>query len=100
MKERRGSPRFAIKLPLRYVVKGENLTEGSGTTHNISRNGLLFCCRRYIAIGSKVQLELKLPVENKAFMRISGIVTRNEGDKTALAIKRLKHFSHPANAAA
>ena len=56
------APRFTIRAPLRYRVKGGK-DWSKGQTKNISRSGILFCGELALEITTQVELVFVLPIE-------------------------------------
>ena len=56
------SQRFAIRAPISYRISGES-TWRDGITENISRSGMLFRAERLLKHGTKLELNLGLPVK-------------------------------------
>ena len=95
--------RFALHLPLKYRLVGENDWR-QGTTENISRSGLLFRAEEAIPPNAQLEINLVLPAEI-AGLSAAEVVCRGEIVRTvaaetpttppALAAKILQyHFQH------
>ncbi|HEV2022132.1 MAG TPA: PilZ domain-containing protein, partial [Terriglobales bacterium] len=56
------APRFAVHLPLRYRVAGEDQWS-SGALENVSRSGLLFHADQALPANAQIEITLTLPVE-------------------------------------
>ncbi len=95
--ETRRAHRFALQIPVRYRLRGE---EGwrHGETENISRSGVLFRSQSAAVTGTSLHLCLMLPAlssEPAAEMICRGVVARSvlpvNGELAALAA-RILHF--------
>ncbi len=61
--ERRGSKRYAIERHLQYRLRGVRpALTGSGTTINMSSNGVLFKTQHQLVLGKPVVVEINWPV--------------------------------------
>jgi hypothetical protein len=62
--DRRASPRFALKIPVRFycsdVARGEEI---AAHAVNISRTGLYLSSPKRLAVGSALALRLQVPIE-------------------------------------
>lgn len=94
--ERRASDRFPIARELRYRVLSKRthgeIEEGTGTTINISSNGVLFACDQSLPAGRRVELSISWPAEldNRCQLKLiaRGRVTRQEDGRTAVEIQQ------------
>jgi PilZ domain-containing protein len=75
---------------------------GTGTTREVSSNGLSFRCRRPLPVGSHIELTIDWPArynqEKSMELVVTGIVARSDGGRTAVRLtsKRFHIDSMPA----
>ena len=93
-KEKRKLQRFALQLPARIypVSKDKGGNEISASTINICANGALLAGAEQLPVGSEVELEIVLHLDEleklqgkKAQMKMSGVVLRSGSEGTAIA---------------
>jgi hypothetical protein len=84
--DRRTSDRFPIERDVRYRVLGKRglNDEGTGTTVNISSNGVLFSTDSELQAGGRIELSISWPaqLDNRCFLRLvaRGRVARVDPD--------------------
>ncbi|HEX3438040.1 MAG TPA: PilZ domain-containing protein [Pseudacidobacterium sp.] len=79
----RSSVRFPLHLPVRILSENR---EFSGTTENISANGILFRLSEDLPAGAPVEFLLEIPAEvlcgdNTAAVHCTGRITRSYEEK-------------------
>jgi hypothetical protein len=78
--ERRRARRFQVEWDV--VVRGKDLVgdpfDDAGSLVNLSSRGALVFLRRNLGLGSKVDLEIKLPFDGERSMRYSAEIVRVE----------------------
>jgi hypothetical protein len=91
--ERRESPRFDVRLTLRYRLsqKGESDSRWqTGVTRDMSKDGVGFKTKRPLPIGSHIELRIDWPARNdNAFpvdLQATGFVVRSDQNRTAVRI--------------
>jgi hypothetical protein len=102
--ERRQNRRYDIHLALHYRVspKGSSASAGTGTTREISTNGLSFRCRRPLPLGSHIEIVVDWPARYGDVypidLLLTGFVVRAEGNKAAVRItsRRFRVVQEPA----
>ena len=62
-REKRGTRRFALRLPVAVVVSEEGSGEKSAQTRDVSARGICFYVDSAIAAGSAIEFTLTLPPE-------------------------------------
>ena len=91
MRERRTSVRRSLKWEA--TVKGNDSSGTSfgeeGVIENLSSTGAFLYLSRDIAIGSKIDLTIRLPFQKENWMKYSALVVRIEtiSQKTGVGIK-------------
>jgi PilZ domain len=89
---RRQVQRFNIRLNLRYRVseKGIEHRWSSGTTRDLSREGLGIKPRRPLSVGSHIEIRIDWPARYEAVhpveLQITGFVIRSENGRAAVRI--------------
>ena len=92
--ERRLGTRFPIDLKVRYVVRGRQSLElsGSGSTIDLSSSGLNFRADKHLQAGMRLDVYIDWPVPLAGGVQLqlmmSGEVVRTDGLATALKIER------------
>jgi hypothetical protein len=90
--ERRVNRRYEVRLPVHYRVspRGFSASAGTGTTREISTNGLSFRCRRPLPVGSHIELVVDWPAKYGDVypidLLLTGFVVRSDGNKSAVRI--------------
>ena len=90
--ERRTNKRYEVHLPVHYRVssRGRSDVSGTGTTREISTNGLSFRCRRPLPVGAHVEIVVEWPAKYGDVypidLLITGFVVRVDGNKAAVRI--------------
>lgn len=90
--ERRASPRYSLRLPLRYRVSQKHAASYSGTgiTQDLSIHGISFHCRKPLPVGAHVDLLVDWPAKYGDLYPIelhaTGLILRSEGGKTAVSM--------------
>lgn len=77
--EARSARRFALRLPVRYRLHGEQAWR-SGETENVSGSGVLFRGQATAKLGALLELTLALPTpdaEEKPEMICRGVIVRS-----------------------
>jgi c-di-GMP-binding flagellar brake protein YcgR len=89
---RRKSERFPIHLGLRYRVsqKGFESRWYTGTTRDISKDGLCIRTRRALPAGSHIELHVDWPARYQSVypvdLHVTGLVIQSRGGKSAVRI--------------
>jgi len=92
--ERRTNERFALRLPVtfRNSTDPQNAEVSSGTTLNISSNGLLFQTTDELKAGQRILVSIEWPVrlENRIPLNLvlHGRILRCEGGMAAMQTQR------------
>jgi PilZ domain len=91
--ERRESPRFDLRLTLRYRLsqKGEGEDRWqTGVTRDMSKNGVGFKARRPLPVGCHIELRIDWPARYNADypvdLQATGFVIRSDQHRTAVRI--------------
>ncbi|MBV8728303.1 MAG: PilZ domain-containing protein [Acidobacteriia bacterium] len=91
--ERRGSPRFDIRLTLRYRLSQKGGIEDhwqTGVTRDMSKDGVAFKTRRPLPIGCHIELRIDWPAryadEYPVDLQATGFVVRSDQYRTAVRI--------------
>ncbi|MBC8165179.1 MAG: PilZ domain-containing protein [Bryobacteraceae bacterium] len=95
-KERRGSGRFPIAREVRFRILSKRSAgeaeEGTGTTINISSNGVLFSTDQVLIPGRRLEISISWPAEldNKCQLKLvaRGRVARLEQGRAAVEIQQ------------
>ena len=77
-KERRRAPRFDVSLEIRYVSVGIVSVESKASTINLSQNGMRFQINSAVQKGSKLNLDISLPGEEKPIKATGKVVWAKE----------------------
>jgi c-di-GMP-binding flagellar brake protein YcgR len=89
---RRQVQRFNLRLNLRYRVseKGIEHRWSSGTTRDLSREGLGIKPRRALSVGSHIEIRIDWPARYESVhpveLQITGFVIRSENGRAAVRI--------------
>ena len=92
--ERRNADRFPIEREVRYrILNKRNVNEeGSGTTVNISSNGVLFTTDQILIPGKRLEISISWPaqLDNKCQLKLvaKGRVARLEQGRAAIEIQQ------------
>jgi len=92
--DRRARRRYPMCLPLQFqILKNSALTGGgSGTSLNLSGNGIAFATSQVLPVGSVVELEISWPgpFDELCSLKLiaSGRVVRSAWDCTAITMDR------------
>jgi len=93
--ERREHKRHRFWLP----VQVDGLQAGFAVSHNASENGLLLVCSETLAVGSEVEVTLRIPPGGDAEVTVPATVVRvstNDEDPDGLwPHKMALHFASP-----
>ncbi len=91
--ERRESPRFDLRLTLRYRLSLKGGAEDrwqTGVTRDISKDGVGFKTRRPLPVGSHIELRIDWPArfegEYPVDLQATGFVIRSDQNRTAVKI--------------
>ena len=95
--------RYDIRRPVDFRFQdGSGPTTGTGSTVNISRRGLLFQTDDEVAVGTKIEMTIRMgpglvETSEDVSLRVEGITVRKEPGKVAVSIKkhRLSPVSRP-----
>ncbi len=102
--ERRLNRRYDLHLPVHYKVsqKGGSPAIGTGTTKEMSTNGLSFRCRRALPVGAHVELVIDWPARygdmNQIDLVLTGFVVRADTTRAAVRITSRRFRILPAAA--
>jgi hypothetical protein len=102
--DRRIGRRYTVHLPLHYRVseKGVMARQGTGTTRDMSTNGLSFRCRRSLPVGAHIEIIIDWPARladsYPVDLQLTGFVVRSEGGRVAVRItsRRFRAFDAQA----
>ena len=90
--DRRTSPRHYLKIPLRIRLWKSQIPEQRSISHNLSLGGALFPTELPVAVGTVVELRLRMPEEisgkESSEWRCSGHVVRIDEPAAANRKKR------------
>jgi hypothetical protein len=90
--DRRTNRRYSIHLPVQYRVsqRGMMSRSGSGTTRDISTNGISFRCRKPLPVGSHVELTVDWPARYGDVypidLHLTGFIVRSDAGRAAVRI--------------
>ena len=90
--ERRQSPRFEVRLPLRYRLseKGGDGRWHTGITRDMSKDGVAFKTRRPLPVGCHIELRIDWPARFDSLypidLQATGFVVRNDVNRAAVRI--------------
>ena len=93
--ERRLTRRYVLHLPIHYRVseRGGMPYSGSGTTCELSTNGLSFRCRRVLPVGAHVELMVDWPSRYSdtypVELQMTGFILRS--DRGRISVKVSSH---------
>lgn len=71
--ERRKEPRFALSLPVQHRIKGHDAHWKSGESIDVSQNGIRLAVNAPICVGTRLELDIKLPHEDQP-IKLGGVV--------------------------
>ena len=102
--ERRNSRRYSIERQLHYRVRGiRPVLTGSGTTVNMSSNGVLFKTEQTLQLGKPVVVEINWPVllnESRPLKLVArGHIVWSDTRLAAMNIEGWEFRTHGATAA-
>jgi hypothetical protein len=86
--ERRTARRFEVAWTVAIKGKdqaGERFDE-TGTLQNLSSRGALFFLPRGVRLGTSLQLEIRVPMKEKAWMKYSAKVVRVEKQESSFEV--------------
>ncbi|MCM8776312.1 MAG: PilZ domain-containing protein [Candidatus Omnitrophica bacterium] len=72
-RERRKEPRFAVSIPVHHRLKGSRAPWHKSESLDVSQNGVRLAVDIPVNVGSRLNLELKLPNVSKP-VRVDGVV--------------------------
>ena len=90
--DRRKSPRFDLRLPLRYRVsqKGVENRWSTGITRDMSKDGVVFKTRHPLPVGGHIELRIDWPARYQSIypidLQVTGFIIRNEHGRAAVRI--------------
>jgi hypothetical protein len=91
--DRRESPRFDIRLTLRYRLSQKGDGDGrwqTGVTRDMSKEGVSFKTRRPLPVGCHIELRIDWPARPEAAdpvdLQATGFVVRSDPNRTAVRI--------------
>jgi len=90
--ERRQSPRFEVRLPLRYRLseKGGDGRWHTGITRDMSKDGVGFKTRRPLPLGCHIELRIDWPARFDSLypidLQATGFVVRSDSTRAAVRI--------------
>jgi len=93
-KDRRSSDRFPIEREVRFRLLGKRQQEqeGTGTTVNISSNGVLFTTSLAMRVGARIELSISWPaqLDNRCQLKLlaRGKIARIENGRAAVEIQQ------------
>jgi len=86
--ERRTARRFEVTWAV--VIKGKDQAgerfDETGTLQNLSSRGALFFLPRRVRLGTSLQVEIRVPMKDKSWMKYSGKVVRVEKQKSSFQV--------------
>jgi hypothetical protein len=88
--ERRQTQRYNVHLPIHFRVsqKGATSRWGTGTTSDISSNGVSFRCRRPLPVGAHVEMIVDWPARHDdqypIELQATGFVVRSSATRAAV----------------
>jgi hypothetical protein len=94
--DRRNNRRYDLRLPLhyRFAEKGSMPRTGSGTTCDMSTNGLSFRSRKALPVGTHIEMIVDWPPRYGDLYPIdlvmTGFIVRSTGGKTAVRVSSRK----------
>jgi hypothetical protein len=102
--ERRARRRYDMRLAIHYRVsqRGTIARVGSGTTCEISTDGLSFRTRKPLPVGAHIEMEIEWPARYSDVypmdLQCTGFVLRSLGGRTAVRMmsRKFRILSNPA----
>jgi hypothetical protein len=94
--ERRTGNRYTVRLPIHYRIsqRGGLERSGTGTTYELSSNGLSFRARKPLAIGSHLEMVIEWPARYGDIypidLQATGFVVRNDNGRTSVKVTSRK----------
>ena len=86
--ERRTARRFEVTWAV--VIKGKDQAgarfDETGTLQNLSSRGALFFLPRPVRLGTSLQVEIRIPMKDKSWMKYSAKVVRVEKQKSSFEV--------------
>jgi hypothetical protein len=86
--ERRTARRFEVTWAV--VIKGKDQAgerfDETGTLQNLSSRGALFFLPRPVRLGTSLQVEIRVPMKEKSWMKYSAKVVRVEKQKSSFEV--------------
>jgi hypothetical protein len=102
--ERRTSHRYDLRLPIHYRIsqRGGIERSGTGTTYEMSSNGLSFRSRKPLPVGSHLEIIVEWPARYADIypidLQATGFVVRSESGRTAVRVtsRKFRVLASPA----
>ena len=97
--EKRREARISFSLPVRYRPKGANFPWFHSQSIDVSRNGVRLALDRKVAVGTQLDLDIKLPEIEKT-VRLEGVIvwanpsSNNQAMECGIAFKNLRQLSN------
>ncbi len=94
--ERRAYRRYELRLPVQYRVsqRGQVSRVGTGTTYEISSDGLSFRTRKPLPVGAHIEMTIDWPARYGDLypidLQATGFVVRSEKTRTAVRMTSRK----------
>lgn len=103
--DRRGSDRFPIEREVRYKILSKKHEEvGTGTTVNMSSNGVLFTTDQLLVPGRRLELNISWPAQLNSKIALKlvarGRIVRYEEGKAAMEIQQYEFRTQGSGAGA
>lgn len=102
--ERRKSPRFDLRLTLRYRLsqKDGESRWNTGITRDMSKDGVGFKARKPLPVGAHIELRIDWPALYDAQypidLQATGFVIRSDSQRTAVRISSHRFLTHTTEA--
>jgi hypothetical protein len=103
--ERRLNRRYEVRLPVHYRISNRSgvARVGTGTTYEMSTNGLSFRTRKPLPIGAHVEMLIEWPARYGDIypvdLQATGFIVRSDGGRTAVRMtsRRFRVVATPAH---
>jgi PilZ domain len=89
-KNRRFNQRYGVRIPIHFRVseRGAMSRWGSGTTGDLSSNGVRFRCRKPLPVGAHIEMVIDWPSKQEGIrpihLRATGFIVRSTRNETAV----------------
>jgi len=105
VKDRRFNQRYGVHIPILFRVseRGDVSRWASGTTGDISSNGVRFRCRKPLEVGAHIEMVIAWPAKQEGIrpmqLHATGFIVRRNGNEAAVRMNSCRFQIDQAAAA-